>query len=46
MVLTFKGRTAHRATIQAMLNVLGAAGAAVANTSAPPLEINIAAAPQ
>jgi len=45
MVLQFKALTARSATnIMAMMNVLGGAGAAVGNSSAPPLKIAIQAA--
>jgi general secretion pathway protein D len=44
MVLQFKALTARSATnIMAMMNVLGGAGAAVGNSSAPPLKIAIQA---
>ncbi len=47
MVLQFKALTARPATnIMAMMNVLGGAGAAVGNSSAPPLKIAIQAASQ
>src|SRR5437016_1166300 len=47
MVLQFKALTARPATnIMAMMNVLGGAGAAVGNSSAPPLKIAIQAAAQ
>jgi general secretion pathway protein D len=47
MVLQFKALAAHPTTnILAMLNVLGASGAAVGNSSAPPLKIAIQAAQQ
>src|SRR5437879_5189970 len=47
MVLQFKALTARPATnIIAMMNVLGGAGAAVGNSSAPPLKIAIQAAAQ
>jgi hypothetical protein len=41
MVLQFKALAARPATILAMLNVLGGAGAAVGNSSAEPLKITI-----
>jgi hypothetical protein len=45
MVLQFKALQPRAASnIVAMLNVLGGAGAAVANSSAPPLQVAIAAA--
>jgi general secretion pathway protein D len=47
MVLQFKALTARSATnIMAMMNVLGGAGVAVGNSSAPPLKIAIQAAAQ
>jgi len=47
MVLQFKALAARSATnIMAMMNVLGGAGAAVGNSSAPPLKISIQAAAQ
>jgi general secretion pathway protein D len=47
MVLQFKAIAARPATsIMAMLNVLGGTGAAVGNSSAPPLNISIQAAPK
>jgi general secretion pathway protein D len=41
MTVQFKAVEARPATIQAMLNVLGGSGAAVANSTAPPLTIAI-----
>ena len=47
MVLQFKALAARPATnIMAMMNVLGGAGVAVGNSSAPPLKIAIQAAAQ
>jgi general secretion pathway protein D len=44
MVMQFKALAPRLTTIMAMLNVLGSAGAAVGNSTAPPLKIAIAAA--
>jgi len=46
MVLQFKAVAARPATIIAMLNVLGGTGAAVGNSTAPPLKIAIQPASQ
>lgn len=44
MVLQFKALAPHPTTIMAMLNVIGSAGAAVGNSTAPPLKIAIGSA--